>query len=279
MKPTQIDDCIPFQGRDFRYQAEAAQAYYVEHSMVPATWEWIVTTCGTALCLNTDHMRFNQPHRLAYLPDQCIYCGRSGYTKDHLLPRAYSGEAKRAFVVTVPACGTCNDAISDTLTWSITERRAICHARLRRKYRRVLNHVEYGPTDLREFGPTLRKSVVKGMADKREVMAMLAWPGDPAYDLRACEQAGIEDPYAIGLLISEHEANRIAAEVTAPPQRETVESIRDAAKAAKAAADRKTRERKRRMDAKVAALELSACVDAVARAVEKLAEAEAARDE
>lgn len=206
-------DCIPFEGREHRYQAEAAQAYYVETAMVPATWEWITTTCNTKACLNTDHLRFIGPRRLAYLANQCIYCGRSAYTQDHLLPRGQTGEAKRAFVATVPSCGTCNTVIGDTLTWSITERRAICHARLRRKYARVLRHVEYGPTDLREFGPTLRKAVIEGMEQKAAVMAMLAWPYDSDYDLRACEKAGIENPYAIGLLIDQREADRIASEV------------------------------------------------------------------
>lgn len=217
MKPTRKTgnptDCIPFEGRSHRYQAEAAQAYYVETAMIPATWEWITTKCGTAQCLNVDHLRFIGPRKLAYLANQCIYCGRSAYTMDHLLPKHQTGLAKRAYVAIVPACGTCNSVLSDTLTWSITERRAICHARLRRKYKRVLKHIEYGPTDLREFGPTLRKAVIEGMQQKEAVMAMLAWPFDHDYDLRACQKAGIENPYEIGLLIDDKEAQRIAAAV------------------------------------------------------------------
>lgn len=212
-KSVDPDACIPFEGREHRYQAEAARAYYVETAMVPATWEWITTTCKTKACLNTDHLKFSGPRRLAYLAHQCIYCGRSAFTQDHLLPRHQTGDAKRAFVATVPACGTCNSVINDTLTWSITERRAICHARLRRKYKRVLAHIEYGATDLREFGPTLRKAVIEGMEQKAAVMAMLAWPFEKDYDLRACEKSGIENPYAIGLLIDDKEAQRIAAEV------------------------------------------------------------------
>ena len=234
-KTTDPNACIPFDGREHRYQAEAAQAYYVETAMVPATWEWITTTCGTKACLNTDHLRFVGPRTLAYPKYVCIYCGRSAYTKDHLLPRHQTGKAKRGFVAVVPACGTCNSVIGDTLTWSITERRAICHARLRRKYRRVLSHVEYGPADLREFGPTLRKAVIEGMEQKPAVMAMLSWPYDSEYDLRALEKSGIDNPYAIGLLIDQAEANRIAAEVTAPKLRESLADARASDKKRKSA--------------------------------------------
>lgn len=219
--------CYAYEGRSHGYQAEAAHAYYVEMSIAPSTWEWITTTCRTAGCLNPNHMQIAAPRRLAYPAYICIYCGRSGYTVDHLLPRRLGGEAKRAYVVTVPACGTCNSLLNDTLTWSITERRAICHARLRRKYRKILNHFEYAESDLKEYGPTLRKAIVRGMEDKAEVMRMLDWPTDPLYDDRACEKAGIEDPYEVGLIISMVEANRIAAEVTAPRNRERMP--RDAA--------------------------------------------------
>lgn len=217
--------CYAHDGREHDYQAEAAHRFYVENSIQPSTWEWISTTCATPLCLNPEHMAFKAPKKLAYPSYICIYCGRSGHTVDHLLPRWFGGEAKRAYVVTVPACGTCNSLLGDTLTWSITERRSICHARLRRKFRKVLNHVEYGPTDLKAFGPILRKAVIQGMQDKAEVMRMLDWPIDPLYDDRACEKAGISDPYEIGLIISRVEADRIAAEVTAPRRRERMQKL------------------------------------------------------
>lgn len=245
MKATQ-NDCIPFTGRPIKYQAAAAEAYWIETGFQPSTWTWITSTCGTD-CLNPDHLEFSEPKLLGYLEHQCIYCGRSGWTKDHLLPRNWSGNAKRAYVVTVPACGTCNSILGDTLTWSITERRAICHARLRHKYRRVLAHVEFGASDLRDFGPTLRADVEAGLRKKREVEGMLAWPPTPDYDERACEAAGLVDPYAIGLLISEAEASRIAAEVVGAERGiETLAEAKDADSAA--------RKRQRQMDAKVAAL-------------------------
>ena len=212
MSTARVNDCIPFEGRPFRYQAEAAHAYYVQTSIAPSTWEWFTTTCDTN-CLNVRHMRLRAPRLLAYPKHVCIYCGGPAWTKDHLLPRGWTGEARRTFVAVVPACGVCNVLLRDTLTWSITERRAICHARMRRKFRTVLRTVEYGPTDLREFGPTLRAHVVKSMSEKEDVMRWLSWPEDPTFDERALELSGIEDPYAAGILIDSTEAERIAREV------------------------------------------------------------------
>lgn len=211
-KRTRASECVPFTGREKRYQAEAAEVYYVETGLIPSSWVWITTTCGTD-CLNHEHMRFNQPVKLAYPDYVCIYCGRSGYTKDHLFPRRWSGDTRRAYVVTVPACGTCNNVLGDVLTWSITERRAICHYRLRRRYRSVLRTIEFGESDLDEMGPNLRTFVEESIEKKRAVDQMLSFPDDAAYDLRACQKSGIEDPFEVGLIISPAEALRIAREV------------------------------------------------------------------
>lgn len=208
MKPTR-NTCIPFDGRPVSYQAAALHAHYVETGMLPNSWSWVTTTCGTA-CLKPGHMQITAPKKLGYAANVCIYCGRPGYTEDHLLPRRWSGDASRTFVVTVPSCGTCNSVINDTMTWSITERRILCHYRLRRKYRKALSVIEFGPEGLAQFEGALRAEVIAGMERKAEVEAMLRWPEhDPGYDLRACQKAGIEDPYASGLLVEHSEAARV----------------------------------------------------------------------
>lgn len=207
-----LRSCVAHTKRENAYQSDAISAYYVETAHMPEAYSWITTTCGNR-CLNVDHMKVVHPTTLAYPAYVCIYCGRSGYTKDHLFPRHWSGDTKRRFVAVVPACGTCNAVLSDTLTWSITERRAIAHHRLRKHYRKALRTIEYGEDDLNEFGDELRSYVVEQMAKKRSVMEMLEFPEDPGFDLRACQKSGIEDPYEIGLLISTEEAMRIAREV------------------------------------------------------------------
>src|SRR5690606_25044928 len=123
-----MSGCVEWSGREKHYQREATIALEGEGVTI-RPWDWITPQCGTDTCITPDHLRVTSSKNLAYPAGLCIYCGRRGHTKDHLLPRAWSGSAARAFVVTVPSCGTCNTLLADTLTWSITERRAIAHAR------------------------------------------------------------------------------------------------------------------------------------------------------
>jgi 5-methylcytosine-specific restriction endonuclease McrA len=194
--------CDVWAGRVKNYQAAAARSLTLE-GREPSPWSWITTTCGGELCIEPDHLVAHAPRTLAYPRGLCIYCGRTGGSRDHLLPRNWSGETKRHFVVTVPACGTCNSVLSDTLTWSITERRTLCHQRLHRKYAKVLKTMGHTPAMLDEYGPTLRAYVMDELAKKRAVLQMLAWPVDPTYDARALELSGIEDPYVLGLILAE----------------------------------------------------------------------------
>lgn len=204
MESTQIP-CITWHGHASRYQKRATEEL-AKVGREPAPWAWITTTCGDDQCLEPSHLRIHAPMRLAYPSDVCIYCGCQATGGDHLLPRYWTGDTKRRFVVTVPSCKTCNAVLNDTLTWSITERRAICHARLRKHFRSTLRTVDHTSAELREFGPVLRKYIVNEIANKREVERMLRFPDDPFYDLRALERSGIENPYVTGLLVAEDDA-------------------------------------------------------------------------
>jgi len=191
--------CIPYVGRDADYQNTAA-VRLAEAGRMPGHIAWIIPTCASAECLNTDHLEVHDPVRLSYPRGLCIYCGRSAGTKDHLVPRGWSGEARRKFVAVVPACGTCNSVLSDTLTWSITERRDLCHRRLKKRFRKVLATLDFTKQELAEYGVMLREYLEEETLKKAEVQRMLEWPIDPVFDLRWLQKSGIEDPYAIGLL-------------------------------------------------------------------------------
>lgn len=205
MKPTLTSSapCIEHTGSDKTYQTKAASELILAGHEV-AHWAWITPMCDSPRCLEPSHLRVQEPVTLAYPWGVCIYCGRSGYQKDHLLPRRWTGDVKRHFTVTVPSCGTCNSTLSDTLTWSITERRAICHARLRRKYAKCLRSKDFTPAEMDEFGDGLRGYIEEEAEKKKAVLAMLAWPTDPSFDLRALERSGIDNPYAIGLILPDH---------------------------------------------------------------------------
>lgn len=192
--------CDIWAGDAKKYQTEAAVAL-IGVGREPSHLAWITATCGTVACIEPEHLKVQAPVRLAYPYGVCIYCGRPGHTKDHLLPRHWSGDIRRHWVAIVPACGTCNNVLNDTLTWSITERRAICHARLRRHYRKVFKTKRFTADELDEFGSTLR-SYIEAEMEKREVVERIFdWPTDPNFDERALQHSGIEDPHAIGLIL------------------------------------------------------------------------------
>ena len=192
--------CQRWAGNTRYYQREAAHALTMARRE-PNPWDWITPTCGDGLCIEPEHLIVQSPIRLNYPSGLCIYCGRRSASQDHLLPRNWTGDVRRRYVVTVPSCGTCNSLLGDTLTWSITERRAVAHARIRRKFAKVLRTKDFCRYELAEFGPTLLAHIEDAMAKKAEVLRMLAWPTDPAYDARALQHSGIEDPWAVGLIL------------------------------------------------------------------------------
>lgn len=196
--------CNEITGDIKRHQDKATEALYIEGREV-SRYSWIIVQCGNPRCIEVTHLTVQAPVTLAYPWGICIYCGRSAATKDHLMPRRWTGDAKRRFVVTVPACGTCNSVLSDTLTWSITERRALCHARLRRKFKKILGAPDRTPEEIDEFEGSLREFVIEQAEKKIAVQEMLRWPTDPGYDERAFAASGIEDPYAIGLILPDDE--------------------------------------------------------------------------
>lgn len=189
-----------WQGDIKHFQREAAFELSLT-GLDPDPWDWITPTCGQTLCINPEHLQVRGNVKLAYPHGICIYCGRRGSTKDHLLPRDWTGDAKRHFVATVPACGTCNSLLGRVLTWSITERRAIAHERLRRHYRKILGQVDFTPEQVNEFGPGIRPDIIQGIENKKHVKEMLEFPTDPEYDARALQKSGLEDPWAMGLIL------------------------------------------------------------------------------
>lgn len=192
------DECSIWQGKESDYQ-EQAGLVLVESGSRFFAWCWVTSHCGNP-CLNVDHLAVNYPQRLSYPHRVCVYCGQIAGTRDHLVPRSISGETWRRSVLTVPACGECNSLIGAVALYSITERREYAHNRLRVKRAKILLTIEYTREELDEFGPGLRPAIVAAMVEKRKVLDRLRWPTDPAYDLRALQKSGIEDPYIFGLL-------------------------------------------------------------------------------
>lgn len=189
-----------------RFQDEAADAIFVETGDIVGRYEWLTSNCGVNLCITPEHLDRHAARKLYYPHGVCIYCGDHAFTVDHIIPVTWSGQSARHYVATVPCCGTCNSLLGDVCTETITERRAVAHLRLRRKYAKCLRVRDFTQQELAEFEGFLRDDVILSIEKKARVLAMLSWPDDPFYDLRALEQSGIDDPYAAGLLEPQDEA-------------------------------------------------------------------------
>lgn len=192
--------CEPFEGDLRRYREIAAHREWVDNETDRPELSWPSPTCGTPRCLNLSHLCWSEPKTINYPAGVCVYCGLSADTKDHLLPRTWTGDAARKNVIVVPSCRQCNAAISDRYVMAVNERRKIAHNHIRKRASRLLKMPKWTPDEIAELGPTLRSSVERGVHDRRVAEARLAWPEDSTYDMRAMHKSGIENPYAIGLL-------------------------------------------------------------------------------
>lgn len=120
-----------------------------------------------------------------YPAGDCVYCGETATTRDHLIPRNFSGESERAIVPVVPACVECNSTLGARYMPDVQERRDWLHARYKAKYRRHMRKVMWGPSDMKQFGPQVRTVIARGMAEHERIVRRLAWPTSPTYDYDA----------------------------------------------------------------------------------------------
>lgn len=163
-------------------------------------WAWIASTCSEPMCLVVDCLVVHSPVKIDYPPGVCVYCGDPADTVDHLLPRPWTGDAVRARVAVVPACGDCNNRINDHPSPDVTTRRRIAHDSIRRKYASVLAGPDRSEREIRELGRGLASVSRANNAKRQIVRERLAWPVDALYDVRAFQHSGIEDPYTLGML-------------------------------------------------------------------------------
>jgi hypothetical protein len=128
----------------------------------------------------------------------CVYCGESADTMDHLLPVAWTGEADRKRVPTVPSCRECNSTLNDHYIPDVPERRQYLHRLYRIKYKKALGAIMWGESDLEAMGASLRYAVQKLMDEHDRTRARLAWPTNPTYDADAWAHAWTKDgdPFA-----------------------------------------------------------------------------------
>lgn len=201
MKATREETHPQWQGHDSRlYQANARARFEAASERQLSPWTWITTTCQTSACLSPACMVAHSPVRIAYPAAICVYCGDPAGTRDHLLPKPITGEARRTLVATVPACADCNRRIGDFPSPCVTSRREVAHVSIRKRWRSILDVPDKTPADLRGLGHAMRSVAIKNNTRRASVRARLSWPDDPFYDIRAFQKSGIDDPVALGLI-------------------------------------------------------------------------------
>lgn len=125
----------------------------------------------------------------------CVYCGETGNTVDHLLPRGFTGEADRLRVPVVPACNECNSTLCDIYMPDVMERREYVQDKYNIKYRKYKKVIHWGESDLKQFGPQLRTVLRKQMKESQRLIDRLSWPKNPTYDADAWGGAWEESVY------------------------------------------------------------------------------------
>lgn len=219
MKPTQYANTIPhtdedriWTGHPARHSDEVWEKLYLA-GRPRSPWSAFELKCDEPMCLDLDHIKVITPTRLNYPSRVCTYCGAPSGSRDHLMPRSWSGDTSRPHVLTVPACSECNSIIGDKPIYSIDGRRAHAQRRLAEKKFKVLGYETMREIELEEYGPGLR-SVMEAAAHQRENLeARLLWPDDIEYDIRYLQKSGIEDPQQTGLLDATPEVAKLEREV------------------------------------------------------------------
>lgn len=120
--------------------------------------------------------------------ERCEYCGEPAQDKDHVVPRAFRRAmdgTRELFALlermpdTVDACHECNMLAGSDVFDSLDEKRAAVHAKLERRYRRLLTMPTWDDDELGELSGRLRETVEAAEHTRRIVIARLSWRGNP----------------------------------------------------------------------------------------------------
>lgn len=106
-------------------------------------------------------------------PDTCVYCGDTATSRDHLVPRAWTGNAIRKLVATVPACIDCNNRINAAHVFTIAGRSEVVATSLRRKWDKKLKIADRTPQEMRVYGYRMRQGLELAQRERQFIRARL----------------------------------------------------------------------------------------------------------
>jgi len=110
---------------------------------------------------------------------RCSYCGDTGDTIDHAVPRSHVREHIRAYrrnwFPKVAACAECNSLLGDQVDATFHERKRRVADCLRARYAKVLLAGGWDETELVELGYSLRHSIEAAMYAGRRAASRIAF--------------------------------------------------------------------------------------------------------
>lgn len=115
----------------------------------------------------------------------CVYCGEAATGRDHVIPMLWAATALqldtsgfrtlRRWLVTVPACSSCNSIGADRVFASLSQKREFIQKNLRTKLRKMAS-VRWDEDELAEVGYHLRTHIVAKQNEYDRLRRRAYWP-------------------------------------------------------------------------------------------------------
>jgi hypothetical protein len=136
-------------------------------------------------------LALNGPLRLTLVGmSTCLYCGAAADSVDHTQPQTVSDRLPAIDIAShqrlVPACRECNTLLGPSWQGTLQGRKRALAAKLRKRYRKLLQAPDWTDAELDELGETLRSAVAQAQAEKRRIRERLRIAEDGFLFERQC---------------------------------------------------------------------------------------------
>lgn len=130
-----------------------------------------------------NHKKFNHLYKL-FCPNNdlryvCLYCGLPAPTVDHVPPLSEVEDLRLIYdniqYTKVPACEECNRLALDEPHISLSERQQFIKSKLKEKYKKYIQFIDWESDEIQELSYNLRKSVEAHMNLKYLIAYRLAY--------------------------------------------------------------------------------------------------------
>ena len=104
----------------------------------------------------------------------CTYCGAPADSRDHVIPKSYSGIGSKSHKHTVPCCQHCNKILGNIALHTVHERAWYIGKRLFEKSEKI-KIGERDELELKDLSERLREYVVVAAKEKKEMLKRIEW--------------------------------------------------------------------------------------------------------